>query len=255
MSTQLQGQHVFITGGGKGIGAAAAKALAGHGATLTLTGRDMAALEDVAGALPAAQALRLDVTDAAQIKAAFEQASAVYGPIGVLVNNSGIAETAPFMKLTAELVRRLMEVNLIGAMLCAQAALPGMIALGRGRIINVASLAAVSGPPYLGAYAATKHALLGLTRVLAAETARQGITVNAVCPGYVRTAMVERGLETMMAKTGMSRAEAEAALVKRNPQGRLIEPEEVAAAIAWLALPGAESVTGQAIQITGGETT
>jgi NAD(P)-dependent dehydrogenase (short-subunit alcohol dehydrogenase family) len=255
MSNKLEGQHAFITGGGKGIGAAAARALADQGAVLTLTGRDMAALEDVAASLPNARALRLDVRDEAQIKAAFEQAASVNGPVSILINNSGIAETAPFLKTTADQVRAIMEVNLIGAMLCAQAALPGMIAGGWGRIVNVASLASVHGPAYLGAYAASKHALLGLTRVLAAETAKQSITVNAVCPGYVRTEMVERGLQNMMAKTGMSRDDALAQLVRHNPQGRLIEPEEVGDTIAWLCGRGAASVTGQAIVISGGEVT
>lgn len=255
MPNQLSGRHALITGGGKGIGAAAARALAERGAVLTLTGRDMAALEDVAAGLPNARALRLDVRDEAQVKAAFEQAAAVNGPVSILVNNSGIAETAPFLKITADQMRAIMEVNLIGAMLCAQGALPGMIAAGWGRIVNVASLASVHGPAYLGAYAASKHALLGLTRVLAAETAKQNITVNAVCPGYVRTAMVERGLDNMMAKTGMSRAEALAQLVSHNPQGRLIEPEEVGETIAWLCGVGGASVTGQAIVISGGEVT
>jgi NAD(P)-dependent dehydrogenase (short-subunit alcohol dehydrogenase family) len=255
MPNQLEGRHALITGGGKGIGAAAARALAERGAVLTLTGRDMAALEEVAASLPNARALRLDVRDEAAVKAAFEEAAAVNGPVSILINNSGIAETAPFLKIAAEQVRAIMEVNLIGAMLCAQAALPGMIAAGWGRIVNVASLASVHGPPYLGAYAASKHALLGLTRVLAAETAKLNITANAVCPGYVRTQMVERGIENMMAKTGMSREQALAQLVRHNPQGRLIEPEEVGETIAWLCGPGAASVTGQAIVISGGEVT
>lgn len=252
MSNHLAGRHVCITGGGKGIGAAAAKVLAANGAKLTLTGRDVSALEATAATLPDAQVIRLDVCDHDTIPKAFELAAQRFGPVSILVNNSGITETAPFLKLTPAMIRNLMDVNLIGAMVCTQAVLPSMIAAGYGRIVNVGSLASVSGSPYLGAYAASKHALLGLTRTLAAETARQGITVNAVCPGYVRTDMVARGLETMMAKTGMSRAEAEAQLANRSPQGRLIEPEEVASTIAWLCLPGAEAVTGQAILISGG---
>lgn len=253
MAESLAGQHAFITGGGKGIGAAAAKALAALGARLTLTGRDLKAIEETAASLPDARALQLDVTDEAGIQRVHAAAVEAYGPVHILVNNSGIAETAPALKITPAMVRRLMEVNLIGALLCCQAVLPAMIAARQGRIINIASLASVHGPAYLGAYAASKHALLGLTRAMANETARQGITVNAVCPGYVRTGMVERGIETIMAKTGKSRAEAEAELVKHNPQGRLIEPDEVGATVAWLARPEARSVTGQAIVISGGE--
>jgi NAD(P)-dependent dehydrogenase (short-subunit alcohol dehydrogenase family) len=255
MTGQLAGRHAFVTGGGKGIGAAAAMALAAHGARLTLTGRDLPAISAMAASLPAAQALALDVTDEAAIGRVHAEAVGRFGPVEILVNNSGIAETAPVLKITPALVRRLMEVNLIGALLCAQAVLPAMIAARAGRIVNIASLASVHGPAYLGAYAASKHALLGLTRSMAAETARQGITVNAVCPGYVRTAMVERGIENIMAKTGKNRAEAEAELVRHNPQGRLIEPEEVGAAVAWLCLLGSASVTGQAILISGGEVT
>ena len=253
MTQTLAGMHAFITGGGKGIGAAAARALAALGARLTLTGRDMAAIEETAASLPAARAMQLDVTDEAGIKRVHAAAVEAHGPVQILVNNSGIAETAPVLKITPAMVRRLMDVNLVGALLCAQAVLPAMVAARQGRIINVASLASVHGPAYLGAYAASKHALLGLTRAMANETAKQGITVNAVCPGYVRTGMVERGIENIMAKTGKSRAEAEAELVKRNPQGRLIEPDEVGATIAWLALPESRSVTGQAIVISGGE--
>jgi len=253
MAGQLDGKHAFITGGGKGIGAAAAKALAALGARLTLTGRDMAAIEETARGLPQARAMQLDVTDEAGIKQVHDAAVQAFGPVDILVNNSGIAETAPVLKTTPAMVRRLMEVNLIGTLLCSQAVLPAMTAARQGRIVNIASLASVHAPAYLSAYASSKHAVLGLTRAMASETARLGITVNAICPGYVRTGMVERGVENIMKKTGKSRAEAEAELTKHNPQGRLIEPEEVGATVAWLCLPEARSVTGQAIIISGGE--
>jgi NAD(P)-dependent dehydrogenase (short-subunit alcohol dehydrogenase family) len=197
--------------------------------------------------------MSLDVTDEAAVEAVFADAAETFGPIDILVNNSGIADAAPFMRTTPELVRRLMEVNLIGTLLCTQQVLPAMIDADWGRIVNIASLAGIMGEPYISAYSASKHAVIGLTRTLALETVRTGITVNAVCPGYVRTGMVERGIRNIVEKTGRSEAEAEAELARHNPQGRIIEPEEVAATVVWLCLPGAESITGQSIAMAGGK--
>jgi len=250
--TALKGKHAFITGGGHGIGGASAEVLAANGAKLTLTGRNMEKLEAMAAKLPGAEARQLDVTDEDAVKRVFAEAAASLGPIDILINNSGIAETAPFMRTSSDMMRRIMEVNLIGAHVCTQQVLPAMIEAGWGRIVNIASLAGISGQPYIAAYCASKHAMIGLTRTLALEVARKGITVNAVCPAYVETGMVERGVENIQKLTGMSEDDARGELAKKNPQARIIEASEVGATVAWLCLPGSESITGQSIAMAGG---
>ncbi len=250
--TALTGKHALVTGGGHGIGGASAEALAANGASLTLTGRNMEKLEKLAAALSGAEARQLDVTDEAAVKRVFAESAASLGPVDILVNNSGIAETAPFMRTSSAMMRQIMEVNLIGAHVCTQQVLPAMIEAGWGRIVNIASLAGLSGQPYITAYCASKHAMVGLTRTLALEVARKGITVNAVCPAYVKTGMVERGVANIQKITGMSEADARGELAKKNPQARIIEASEVAATVAWLCLPGSESITGQSIAMAGG---
>jgi NAD(P)-dependent dehydrogenase (short-subunit alcohol dehydrogenase family) len=250
--TELHGKHVFITGGGHGIGAASAEELAAHGTKLTLTGRNMKKLEAMAAALPGAEARQLDVTDEAAVERVFAEAAASLGAIDILVNNSGIAETAPYMRTSSDMMRKLMEVNLIGAHVCTQQVLPAMIESGWGRIVNISSLAGLSGQPYIAAYCASKHAMVGLTRTLALEVAKKGITVNAVCPAYVETGMVEAGVANIRKLTGMSEDDARGELAKKNPQGRIIEASEVGTTVAWLCLPGAESITGQSIAMAGG---
>ena len=250
--TALEGKHALVTGGGHGIGGSSAEVLAANGAKLTLTGRNMEKLEAMAASLPGAEARRLDVTDEDAVKKVFAEAAASLGPVDILVNNSGIAETAPFMRTSADMMRQIMEVNLIGAHVCTQQVLPAMIDAGWGRIVNIASLAGLAGQPYIAAYCASKHAMIGLTRTLALEVARKGITVNAVCPAYVETGMVERGVANIQKITGMSEDEARGELAKKNPQGRIIAASEVGATVAWLCLPGSESITGQSIAMAGG---
>jgi 2-hydroxycyclohexanecarboxyl-CoA dehydrogenase len=245
-------RHAFITGASRGIGAAIARALAAEGWQLSLTGREA---PTVLAAELDAFAIAMDQTDAASVDAAFAAARVAQGPVVALINNAGAVDTAPFAKTTPALWQRMLDVNLTGPYLCCQAVLPDLKAAGpAGRIVNVASTAALRGYAYVSAYTAAKHGLLGLTRSLALELARSGTTVNAVCPGYTETDIVREGIAKVVAKTGRSEAEARAGFTESNPQGRLVQPDEVAAAVRWLCSAGAGAVNGQAIAICGGET-
>lgn len=249
----LAGRHAVVTGGGRGIGAAIADLLDALGARLTLMGRDMDAVDAKAASLAEAQAVRIDVTEPAAVEPAFANAVARFGEVDVLVNNAGAAKSAPFARTDDELWDFMLAVNLTGPMRCTRAVLPGMARRGWGRVVNIASTAGLKGYPYTAAYCAAKHGVIGLTRVLALETARKGVTVNAVCPGFTETELLADSLENIMAKTGCTREEAEAQLKSVNPQQRFIQPGEVAATVAWLCRPGSESVTGQSLAVAGGE--
>jgi NAD(P)-dependent dehydrogenase (short-subunit alcohol dehydrogenase family) len=252
----LAGKHVVVTGGARGIGAAVTRELLSHGARVSSMARSANSGSQEALALKQCgevEFLKTDVTDAEQVRQAFKDAVARFGPVSILVNNAGQAASAPFLKTDAALWHRLMAVNLDGAYYCTQAALPDMLASGWGRVINVASIAGLTGASYITAYCASKHALVGLTRALAKEVATKGVTVNAVCPGYTETEIVKNAVANITAKTGRTAEEAVAELVQRNPQKRLVTPEEVANAVTWLCLPGSESITGQAIVVAGGE--
>ena len=253
MAGELAGRHVLVTGGGRGIGAAIADRLACHGAALTLVGRDRSALDATARPLPQATSIVCDVTDEASIARTFAESAAAFGPPAILVNNAGTASSAPFVRTDLAAWQAHLDVNLTGTFLCTRAALPAMMEAGYGRIVNIASTAGLTGVPYASAYCAAKHGVIGLTRSLARECAGQDITVNAVCPGFTESDLLERALDAIADKTKRSRAEAAEALRRHNPQNRFIAPDEVAAAVAWLCLPGSESVTGQAISVDGGE--
>jgi NAD(P)-dependent dehydrogenase (short-subunit alcohol dehydrogenase family) len=240
-----------VTGGGSGAGAAIARALAGAGARVTIAGRNADALAEVAGA--EMRTVTADVTQPAEVRAMFEAASADWGPPAIVVANAGSAASRPFLRTTPEDFAATVDLNLGGVFSTWQAGLAPMLDAGWGRLIAIASTAGLKGYPYVSGYCAAKHGVVGLTRALALETARTGVTVNAVCPGYMLTPMLERSLETIMTKTSRSRAEAEAPLLAANPQGRFIEVDEVAAAVLWLCADTAASVTGQAISISGGE--
>lgn len=248
----LAGRHALVTGGGRGLGRAIATALKARGAHVGIIGRDDAALQAAAVAGAADHFAACDVRDEAAVAATVAQLAADR-PFDIAIANAGAVETASFLRSDAEHFRRMSEINLIGTVNLFHAVLPGMLALGHGRLIAIASTAGHRGYAYVSAYAAAKHAVIGLVRSLALETARTGVTVNAVCPGYADTDMVAAGLDTITAKTGASREQALSELVKANPQGRLIAPEEVAASVLHLCGPGSASVTGQSLMINGGE--
>jgi len=253
----LRGRHALVTGAARGIGAAVAQRLAADGATLTLLGRNADALLRLAAELPGqghGMALA-DVGDAAAVAAAFEEARGARGPIAILVNNAGQAESAPFLKTSVELWQRLLTVNLSGSFHCTQAALPDMLALKWGRVVNIASTAGQRGYAYVAAYSAAKHGVIGLTRSLALEVAAKGVTVNAVCPGYTETDILRDSIANVVAKTGRSEQQARAAFAAANPQQRLVQPAEVADAVGWLCGDGAAAITGQSISVSGGEVT
>jgi NAD(P)-dependent dehydrogenase (short-subunit alcohol dehydrogenase family) len=253
MAAGLQGRHALVTGGSRGIGLAVAAALAGAGATVTVLGRDQGSLERAVADRHAHAAAVADVTDAAGLHAAIARAAQERGAVDLLVANAGGAVSAPFHKSDPALFQRMWDLNVIGVVNAAQAVLGGMTERGYGRIVAVASVAGLKGYPYVSAYCAAKHAVVGLVRALAAETATKGITVNAVCPGYTDTDLVAQSVDQIVAKTGRTREQALGELVKHNPQGRLIQPSEVAETVLWLCGDGARSVTGQAIAIAGGE--
>ena len=252
----LAGQHAVVTGGNRGLGAAVARELARRGASLTLLGRDEAALDEVRTTLEQSgadvAAVRCDVTDAGQVQRAFAAARKRRVP-SILVNNAGQAHGGYFLDTPPEVWERVFDVNVAGAVACIRQVLPAMLEAGAGRIVNVASMAGLKAFRKTAAYTASKHALVGLTRALALEVGRKGITVNAVCPGYAATDMAALAERNIMGAIGASAEEARRLILRDNPRGRLIEPDEVAAVVGWICSPGAQAINGQAIPVAGGE--
>jgi len=247
-------RHALVTGGGQGIGAAVARAMTTQGMRVTILGRRINVIQAMADLDPENLfAVAADVTDPDQVDAALKLSESRFGPVEVLINNAGQAQSAPFLKMDMNLWQQMLSVNLTGTMICSQAVLPSMLKSGWGRIVNVASTAGQIGYSYVSAYCAAKHGVLGLTKSLALELATKGITVNAVCPGFTETDLVRESIDRVVAKTGRTPEQAMAEFVKTNPQGRLVQPEQVADAVIWLCSEGASAVTGQAISVSGGE--
>jgi NAD(P)-dependent dehydrogenase (short-subunit alcohol dehydrogenase family) len=255
---KLANRLAFVTGGGRGIGRAIAMAFAREGANVVVAARTRQEIEQVAADVferfgRGAWATECDVADSTSVARAFAQAQEKFGrEPEVLVNNAGIVETAPFIKTDEEMWQRHLAVNLTGTYNCTRRAVPAMVRGKWGRIINIASIAGKTGAQYVSAYSASKHGVLGLTRSLALEVAPLGITVNAICPGYVDTEMTARGVENIVARTGISAEDAIKALESMSPQNRMVTAEEVAALAVLLASEEGRGINGQAINVDGG---
>src|SRR4051794_8651222 len=247
----LEGRHAVVTGGGTGIGAAAATHLHAAGAKVSLLGRRLEPLQRTAE-LVSGTAVQCDVSDRVGIAKAFDQARAANGPIELLVVNAGIAESAPFHKMTRESWDRIIGVNLTAAFDCAQAAIGELLASENGRLVFVASVASLRSVPYAAHYAASKHGLLGLMRSLAAEYAKTNLTVNAVCPGYVDTPMTDQSIARVSEITGRSEEQSRSAITSMNASGRLVDPDGIATMILTLCLPQSRDINGAAVTIDGG---
>jgi len=250
----ISAKHALVTGGGSGVGRAIALALAEAGINVTICGRREAELAKVAGESGRIFGIAADVTNEASMASLYHAAEAARGPFDIVIANAGMAGSTPANKTTLADWQKTLDVNLTGAFLTVKPALAGMAARKTGRIIFIASTAGLKGYAYVAPYVAAKHGVVGLMRALAAETAKSGVTVNAVCPGFVETDMLEESIQRIVEKTGRSAGEARASLASTNPQGRFIQPQEVAAAVLWLCGDAAASITGQAISISGGET-
>ena len=250
-SKTLEGRNALITGGGTGIGAAAARALTGAGANVTVLGRRREPLEAVVTEGAATGLVQCDVTDPVALKAAVETARQK-GPIDILVVNAGIAESAPFHKMSRDSWDRIIATNLTAAFDCAQAAIGDLLKSDSGRLVFVASVASLRGVPYAAHYAASKHGLLGLMRSLAAEYAKTNLTVNAVCPGYVDTPMTDQSVARVSEITGRSEGDARTAITSMNASGRLVDPAAIANIILMLCQPLSRDINGAAVTIDGG---
>jgi NAD(P)-dependent dehydrogenase (short-subunit alcohol dehydrogenase family) len=250
----LAGRHALVTGGGTGIGAAIATGFARAGATVTICGRHLQPLQAVAARDKNIRTAKADVTDEASMARLYEDAEATGKPIDIVVANAGMAESAPAHRTSLELWNRTLDVNLTGAFLSVKPALTPMRERGFGRIVFIASTAGLKGYAYVAPYVAAKHGVVGLARALALETASAGITVNAVCPGFTETAMLVRSIDRIADTTKLDAADVRATLAATNPQGRFIQPQEVADAVLWLCGRASAAITGQAISVSGGET-
>jgi NAD(P)-dependent dehydrogenase (short-subunit alcohol dehydrogenase family) len=250
----LAGRHALVTGGGTGIGAIVATTLARAGAVVTICGRRLEPLQATAAGEPNIRAVTADVTSEKSVTALYEQAETVGEPFDIVIANAGMAESARAAKTSLALWNRTVEVNLTGAFLTVKPALAAMRVRGWGRIVFIASTAGLKGYAYVAPYVAAKHGVIGLMRALALEVASAGITVNAVCPGFTETTMLSDAVERIVKTTERSAAEVRTALVARNPQGRFVQPQEVADAVLWLCSGASAAITGQAISVSGGET-